>query len=102
MLNEHPAVSESIVVERAGQPVAFVCLDRELLEARYSDLAKSWRSKPSEWVDFRNELLDEIKRYTNARVNPYSRIVDIFEEENELMKTGSNKIRRYMYNDRFK
>lgn len=102
VLNEHFAVSESVVVERDGMPVAFVHLDRDLLEAHHSDLAESWRTRPAEWERFRNDLFVEMKRYVNARVNPWSRLVDIFEEKNELVKTASNKIKRYIYNDRFK
>ena len=39
----------------------------------------------------------DIKQYVNERVNRYSKISDVVEEEQEFEKTATKKIRRFLY-----
>ena len=100
VLNQHVFISESVVTEQEGRLVALVHFDMAAIEARYAELVEEWHQKKEEWVKFRDQMMAEMKEYVNSRVNRYSRITDIVEEEEEFVKTPSKKIRRFLYNNR--
>ena len=77
-----------------------VHFDMAAIEARYAELVEDWRQKKEEWIKFRDQMMAEMKEYVNSRVNRYSRITEIVEEEEEFVKTPSKKIRRFLYNNR--
>ncbi|MBQ7856775.1 MAG: AMP-binding protein [Alistipes sp.] len=100
VLNQHVFISESVVTEHEGHLVALVHFDKAAIEARYAEMVDEWNQKKDEWVKFRDQMMAEIKEYVNARVNRYSRITEVVEEEEEFVKTPSKKIRRFLYNNR--
>ena len=118
VLNQHPLVTESLVVEGQKGLVALVQLDdekyqvasKELIEkdkesGTYSEKMKSIidsvGNKAKEIGDdfayAQESILTEIQFFVNKQVNRFSQIgkvqkIEIFE------KTASQKIKRYLYN----
>ena len=48
---------------------------------------------------FKEDLIRDIKRFVNERVNRNSNIAEVIENEQEFEKTATKKIRRYLYTD---
>ncbi len=85
ILNQHPLVSEALVVEGENTSiVAYVKLNETV-----SNISNAIMQK-------KEELLNEIKFYTNSKVNKFSKI-DKVEVVDEFEKTASQKIKRYLY-----
>jgi long-chain acyl-CoA synthetase len=117
VLNQHPLVAESLVVEGENSSlVALVQLDEEKFaeEARRRALAEGAPSQTmteamgaamtgamsevSHAMAYkREEILNEIKFFVNENVNRMSRI-DRVELIDQFEKTASQKIKRYLYN----
>ncbi|MBE6203778.1 MAG: long-chain fatty acid--CoA ligase [Rikenellaceae bacterium] len=107
VLNSHVYVSESIVTERDGQLIALVNFDSEAIERLKDELMQKWEitrdewnQKVDEWNERKEELKKEIERYVNSKVNRFSRIAKVVEEEKEFEKNPSKKIRRFLYTDK--
>lgn len=110
VLNQHPFVSESLVVEGENSSlVAYVQLNEEKLkEAQKQSEQRSNLTDIQEAIgevvtDFSNavlykseETLNEIKFFVNSKVNKFSKI-DKIEVVTEFEKTASQKIKRYLY-----
>ncbi|MGP1577712.1 MAG: AMP-binding protein [Treponema sp.] len=121
VLNQHPLVTESLVV--AGEKsslIAYVQLDEEKIAAELQNhysatelsIADSHDTSPiqnlqsavsdavSEFTDAftykKAEILNEIKFFVNENVNKISRI-DKVEQVEVFEKTASQKIKRYLY-----
>ncbi len=90
VLNSHAFVIDSIVTEERGKLVALVHFDRKELERRYYDLRDNLTAK-------KEELKADIMKYVNSKVNKFSRISAIKEQENDFEKTPTQKIKRYLY-----
>ena len=97
VLNSHVFISESVVTEDEGKLVALVHFDTEAIEARYAEMVDTWHKKKHEFDLFKQDLMREIKQYVNERVNRYSKISEVVEEEQEFEKTATKKIRRFLY-----
>ena len=97
VLNSHVFISESVVTEDDGKLVALVHFDTEAIEARYAEMVDTWHQKKHEFDLFKEDLMREIKQYVNERVNRYSKISEVVEEEQEFEKTATKKIRRFLY-----
>ena len=102
VLNQHVFISESLVTEHEGRLVALVNFDKAAIEARYRELVEDLGEKKEEWAKVRDEIMEDIKKWINARVNRNSRITEVVEEEEEFVKTPSKKIRRFLYDGRGK
>lgn len=102
VLNQHVFISESLVTEHEGHLVALVNFDMDAIKARYEELVDDFEEKKEEWAKTRDEIMDDIKQWINARVNRNSRITEVVEEEEEFVKTPSKKIRRFLYDGRGK
>ena len=102
VLNQHVFITESLVTEHEGHLVALVNFDMEAIKARYEELMDGFEGKKEEWAKVRDEVMDDIKQWINARVNRNSRITEVVEEEEEFVKTPSKKIRRFLYDGRGK
>jgi len=102
VLNSHVFISESVVTESEGKLVALVHFDTEAIEAKYSEMVDTWHQKKHEFDLFKEDLMREIKQYVNERVNRYSKISEVVEEEQEFEKTASKKIRRFLYTSKGK
>ncbi len=99
VLNQHPIVSESLVVEGENSSlVAIITLNEEKLKKL--DAESSGNSKLSnvtERINLRHEhILDEVKFFVNKRVNKSAKINQV-KIVPEFEKTASQKIKRYLY-----
>ena len=121
VLNSHACIVDSIVTERKGHLVALVHFDTEALEAKLDSMRDGWEAKKGEWSkewesrrdewsrnwkrrkgewERRMEMLKkEILDYTNSKLNRFSRISDVVEEKQEFVKTPTQKIKRFLYNE---
>ena len=97
VLNSHVFISESVVTEDEGKLVALIHFDTEAIEARYAEMVDTWHKKKHEFELFKQDLMRDIKNYVNERVNRYSKISEVVEEEQEFDKTATKKIRRFLY-----
>lgn len=110
VINQHPLVSESLVVEDDNGLVAIVQVDEEKIneEAERRSLkdvigdVKEYREKFKENlakdIAYNHQvILNEIQYFVNSKVNKSSHINRI-QEIKEFEKTASQKIKRYLYN----
>ena len=104
VLNTHVFVSESVVTEDNGRLVALVHFDSDAIEKLKDELIEKWEitrdewnQKLAEWDKKKEELKQDVMKYVNSKVNRFSRIAEVREEENEFEKTPSKKIRRFLY-----
>jgi len=89
VLNQHPLVSEALVVEGENTSlVAYVRLQDAIGDA-VSGISNAIMHK-------REEVLNEIRFFVNSKVNKFSKI-DKIEVVEEFEKTASQKIKRYLY-----
>lgn len=102
VLNSHVFISEALVTEDNGKLVALVHFDTEAIEAKYAEMVETWHKKKHEFTLFKEELMRDIKQYVNDRVNRYSKISDVVEQEEEFERTPSKKIRRFLYSGKGK
>lgn len=107
VLNSHAFVSESVVTEHDGRLVALVHFDTEAINklkdefmAKLEITRDEWNHKKDEWNKRMEEIKQEVMKYVNSKVNRFSRITEVIEEEQEFEKTPSKKIRRFLYTDR--
>ncbi len=108
LINNFRHVVESLVVEQKGKLVALVHFDREELEKRFQDMKNGLSNK----IDIKgitqkvdetiNELTNELKQYINTRVNKFSKIQSMISHPDPFKKTATQKIKRYLYNNKTK
>ncbi len=123
VLNQHPLVSESLVVEDDNGLVALVQVDEEKLEQEAQERSKKEQSSKGGIVDVamglqedfqeraeilkrdvayqKEAILNEIQFFVNSRVNKNSHIGKV-QTVKEFEKTASQKIKRYLYDLRTK
>ena len=93
VLNQHPDVLESLVVEDEKGLVALVQLDLEKLAKQFKGAVDDMK----EAVLYKQEeVLSEIKFYVNQKTSKTSKI-GIVKSVSEFEKTASQKIKRYLY-----
>ncbi len=93
VLNQHPDVLESLVVEGEKGLVALIQLDIEKLSKRFKGAVEGMKENI---LYKQEEILSEIKFYANNRTNKFSKIGAIKSIE-QFEKTASQKIKRYLY-----
>ena len=93
VINQHPAVAESLVVNRDGKIVALVFLNPDELEERFGISKKNG----SEVRKIKENVLNEIFKFVNERVPTFSKLNKIEEQKEEFIKTPTHKIKRFMY-----
>ncbi|NLE26134.1 MAG: long-chain fatty acid--CoA ligase [Clostridiaceae bacterium] len=91
VLNKHPLVLESLVIERDQKLVGLVKLDEDSIEN--SDLTP----ENPELSPYAKALAD-IRSYVNSQVNKFSKLKAI-ERIVDLEKTASQKIKRFLYSN---
>ncbi len=109
VLNQHPFVNESLVVEDDTSLVALVNIDEEKVEAEAEARAKIKLPNLKEMSDEffnaiayqKEKILGEIQYFVNSRTNSSSRIGRV-QQVPEFEKTASQKIKRYLYDLRTK
>ncbi|MBO6117691.1 MAG: AMP-binding protein [Bacteroidales bacterium] len=87
-LNSMEYVNEALVIEKEGKITALVNLDLEKLDRDKVD-RNSY-----------NEILEQIRKDTNAELPAYEQISQIFIQVEEFEKTPKRSIKRYMYTHR--
>lgn len=98
VLNSHVCIADSIVTEQEGRLVALVHFNRDEIEAMIDDWKEEWETKKEAWEAKTEQLKKEIMEFVNAKVNRFSRISEVLEEEEGFVKTPTHKIKRFLYN----
>jgi len=97
VINSFRYVVESLVIQQKGRLVAMVHLNREELEQRYHHL-RDEVGRRVDGVERRvDEVLRELKAYVNARVNRFSQIQVVIHSPEPFIKTATQKIKRFLY-----
>ncbi len=94
IINEHPLVLDSLVLEQDGKLIARVHLDYEQLDRMFK---AEKRSDQDVHKDI-EKLLEEIRIETNKRLASFAKITKFIEQQEEFIKTPTKKIKRYLYN----
>ncbi|MBR1774184.1 MAG: AMP-binding protein [Bacteroidales bacterium] len=84
-LNSMEYVNEALVIEREGKITALINLDLDKLDRDKIDRNKF------------DEILEQIRKDTNAELPAYEQIAQIFIQAEEFEKTPKRSIKRYMY-----
>ena len=102
VLNSNRFVAESVVTEEDGKLIALVHFDTTALEESYDE----FKYKVSVSKEQLQLKMEEIKRdvleYVNSKVNRFSKITKVVDNEGEFEKTPTKKIRRFNYDRRGK
>lgn len=102
VLNSNRFVAESVVTEEDGKLIALVYFDTTALEEAYDE----FKHKVAVNAEQLNLKMEEIKRevmeYVNSKVNRFSKITKVVDNEGEFEKTPTKKIRRFVYDRRNK
>ena len=93
VLNKHPLVLESLVVERDNRLVALVKLNEESIAGDKPILESAEGDPTGPYA----KILADIRSYVNSQVNKFSQLKAI-EQISDLEKTASQKIKRFLYN----
>ncbi len=101
ILNQHPLVTESLVVEDGNGLVALVQLDNEKLEKEkgegFTKIAGNTINEiKNDLLYLQEEVLSEIHFFVNQKVNRISKLSAVRYIQ-EFEKTASQKIKRYLY-----
>ncbi len=91
LINESTYVLESLVVESNGQLIARVFLNYDVIDKETKDMDDSQSRQ------FIQKLLNDILTNVNLRVNKFSQLNKIIEQQEPFEKTPTQKIKRYLY-----
>ena len=95
VLNSNRFVAESVVTEEDGKLIALVHFDTSALEEAYDEF-KHKLSTSSEQIQLKmEEVKREVLEYVNSKVNRFSKITKVVDNEGEFEKTPTKKIRRF-------
>ncbi len=98
VLNKHPLVMESLVVERDNRLIALVKLDESLMKTNpEGGKASAGAGATTDPEAAQAGILADIRNYVNTQVNKFSQLKAI-EHIADLEKTASQKIKRFLYN----
>lgn len=102
VLNSNRFVAESVVTEEDGKLIALVYFDTTALEEAYDEF-KFKMSVGKEQLSLKmEEIIKEVLEYVNSKVNRFSKITKVVDNEGEFEKTPTKKIRRFVYDRRNK
>jgi long-chain acyl-CoA synthetase len=94
VINNFEYVVESLVMEYKGKLVALVHLNYEELEQRFSHLREEARQFVRGKVE---EILRDLHVRANTRLNRFSQLHAVREQELPFEKTATQKIKRFLY-----
>ncbi len=104
VLNSHVYITDSVVTEQEGRLVALVHFDSDAIEAKFQEwrheLHESWEERMGEWEERKEAMMRDIRDYVNSKVNRFSRLAEVVEEKEEFVRTPTQKIKRFLYNNR--
>jgi long-chain acyl-CoA synthetase len=95
VINNHPLVIESLVVQQKGKIVALVHFNLEELQAKYDELVEKGSQLAEQKM---NELQKELQNYINQNVNKFSQVQMVQVHPEPFEKTATQKIKRFLYN----
>ncbi len=102
VLNSHVYISDSVVTEQEGRLVALVHFNAAEIENLFKEwrdeFRDSWEDRMSEWESRKDAMKRDIQNYVNSKVNRFSKISEVVEQEEEFVKTPTHKIKRFLYN----
>ena len=102
VLNSNRFVAESVVTEEVGKLIALVHFDTTALEEAYDEF-KHKMSVSAEQIQLKmEEIKRDVMEYVNSKVNRFSKITKVVDNEGEFEKTPTKKIRRFNYDRRNK
>jgi long-chain acyl-CoA synthetase len=94
VINNFKHVLESLVIEKKGKLVALVHINLEEIEQSYQHL----KEEVSNFMEVKvEEILNEIKKYVNTRVNKFSQVHSVVLQSAPFQKTATQKIKRFLY-----
>lgn len=101
LLNQHPMVTDSLVVEEKNGLVALVQLDRDKLEKKNEEtIVQKAGTVITDIKDdilyLQEDVLSEIQFFVNQKVGKISKLSAV-KYIQEFEKTASQKIKRYLY-----
>lgn len=102
VINTNRFVQESIVTEQDGHLIALIHFDTDAIVKHYEELKLRLARNAELLGQKKEEIKKEIKEYVNSKVNRFSRISDVIENEEEFEKAPTRKIRRFLYEKRGK
>jgi long-chain acyl-CoA synthetase len=91
LINESTYVLESLVIENNGKLIARVYLNYDVIDKETENMDNSQSRQ------FINKILSDILTYVNSRVNKFSQLSKIIEQQEPFEKTPTQKIKRYLY-----
>jgi long-chain acyl-CoA synthetase len=94
VINNFSYVAESLVIQQKGKLVAYVHLNMEELEKKYQNLKEDMTRQ---YEEKKEELLLELQKYVNSKVNKFSQINKVVLQPLPFQKTATLKIKRFLY-----
>ncbi len=102
VLNSHAYITDSVVTEKEGRLIALVHFNPDEIDFLFKEwreeIREEWENKMHEWDSRKEALMKDIREYVNSKVNRFSRISEVVEQEEEFVKTPTHKIKRFLYN----
>ncbi len=102
VINSFRFVQESVVTEQEGRLIALIHFDTDAIMKHYEELKYKLSRNAELLSQKKEEIKKEIIEYVNSKVNRFSKISDVVENEEEFVKTPTQKIRRFLYDKRGK
>ena len=100
VLNSNRFVAESVVTEEDGKLIALVHFDTTALEEAYDEFKYKMAVSKEQLGLKMEEIKKELLEYVNSKVNRFSKISKVVDNEGEFEKTPTKKIRRFVYDRR--
>lgn len=97
VLNSNRFVAESVVTEEDGKLIALVYFDTTALEEAYDEFKHKMAVSKEQVALKMEEIKREVLEYVNSKVNRFSKITKVVDNEGEFEKTPTKKIRRFVY-----
>ena len=96
-------LNEAIVFplpEEDGKLIALVYFDTTALEEAYDEFKHKMAVSKEQVALKMEEIKREVLEYVNSKVNRFSKITKVVDNEGEFEKTPTKKIRRFLYTKR--
>lgn len=94
LINKFDYVLESVVVERDNRLTALVHFDLEHIEEKIKQLTETTMHNVEDYI---NDLLPQLKKQVNAKVNKASKIQKVEMHDEPFIRTATKKIKRFLY-----
>lgn len=102
VLNSNRLVAESVVLEEDGKLIALVHFDTSALEETYDEFKHKMAVGKEQVALKMEEIKRDVMNYVNSKVNRFSKISKVVDNEGEFEKTPTKKIRRFVYSNKNK